>query len=89
MCFFGGVGVRGGRGENGPFVFMNFFVFTGFIYCLFMYLLDSIYVFLDLCTSFFRGGCCEACVCREGEGGGVVLEIKTRREGAKRMFFKE
>lgn len=48
-------------------VFMNLFV-SHLVYLLILNLCIywiSIYVFLDLCNSFFRG-CCEACVCREG-----------------------
>ena len=57
----------GDWGKNGPFVFMNLFV-SHLVYLLILNLCIywiSIYVFLDLCNSFFRG-CCEACVCREG-----------------------
>lgn len=45
-----------------------------------MYLLDSIYVLLDLCTSF------SGVVVRLVSAERGVLEIKTRREDAKRMF---
>ena len=56
-----------GMGKIGPFVFYELLCLSPclFIDSLFIYLLDSIYVFLDLCNSFFRG-CCEARTCREG-----------------------
>lgn len=70
-----------GMGKTVRLYFMNFFVSPClFIDSLFMYLLDSIYVFLDLCTSF------SGVVVRLVSAERGVLEIKTRREDAKRMF---
>ncbi len=71
-----------GMGKNGPFVFYELLCFSPclFIDSLFMYLLDSIYVFLDLCNSF------SGVVVRLVSALRGVLEIKTRREDAKRMF---
>lgn len=75
MCFFG-------DGKNGLFVFYEPLCLSPclFIDSLFMYLLDSIYVFLDLCNSF------SGVVVRLVSAERAVLEIKTRREDAKRMF---
>lgn len=75
MCFFG-------DGKNSPFVFYELLCLSPclFIDSLFMYLLDSIYVFLDLCNSF------SGVVVRLVSAERGVLEIKTRREDAKRMF---
>lgn len=71
-----------GDGKNGPFVFIKLLCLSPclFINALFMYLLDSIYVFLDLCNSF------SGVVVRLVSAQRGVLEIKTRREDAKRMF---
>lgn len=79
MCFF-----RGSGGTNAPFVFELLCLSPWlFIDSLFMYLLDSIYVFLDLCNSFFRG-CCEACYL---QSEGVFLRSRQEeKEVAKRMF---
>lgn len=71
-----------GDGKNGSFVFYELLCLSPclFIDSLFMYLLDSIYVFLYLCNSF------SGVIVRLVSAERGVLEITTRREDAKRMF---